>query len=75
MKLRWIWDVSFLQIKVIGDVEGFVKSITEGIKDLVLPLVKEGKVHEFETVVRMVTDSLSSVNTKYKLNKILPKKN
>lgn len=61
-----------LVFEVIKDVQIFLTSIGEGMNDVVIPLLKESKVHEFQNIVSVIiNDSFKNVDTEHKLDKCL----
>lgn len=56
---------------VIDDTEQLITSIVEAMRDVVLPWVKEEKIHDFENIISVMNKCLENVNTEHKLDKCL----
>lgn len=58
--------------EVMKYVQIFLTSIGEGMKEVVIPLLKEDKVHEFDDIVSVIiNDSFRNVDTEHNLDKCL----
>lgn len=57
--------------EVIESVKKLLTSIGDRVKNVVNPLLKEEKVHEFENIISIIKDSFENVDTEHKFDKSL----